>query len=234
MEKDRKTQRLCINQWAPEDRPREKAMARGMESLTKAELLALLIGSGTARESAVMLMQRLLADCHGRLKELGRMSLEDLCAYHGIGPAKAVTLLAACRIGALTELEADDERPVMNTAARIAAYMRPRLETLPHEECHVLCLDNSLHLLAARCVARGGLTASAVDVRCVLREALVARAVALVLCHNHPSGQCRPSGDDDRLTEHLRQATAQVDVRLLDHVIICGSRYYSYADEGRL
>lgn len=193
--------RLSINQWAPEDRPREKAMDRGIQTLTKAELLALLIGSGTARESAVMLMQR---------------------------------LLAACRIGALTELEADDERPVMNTAARIAAYMRPRLETLPHEECHVLCLDNSLHLLAARCVARGGLTASAVDVRCVLREALVARAVALVLCHNHPSGQCRPSGADDRLTEHLRQATAQVDVRLLDHVIICGSRYYSYADEGRL
>ncbi len=234
MGKDRKTQRLCISQWAPEDRPREKALDRGIQALTKAELLAILIGSGSPEESAVALMQRLLADCHGRLRELGRMSLQDLCAYHGIGPAKAITLQAACRIGVLTELEPEAERPVMNTSSRIAAYMRPRLENLPHEECHVLCLDNSLHLLASRCVARGGLTSTAVDVRCVLREALLVRATAIVLCHNHPSGQSRPSQADDRLTEHLGRAAAQVDVRLLDHVILCGTRHYSYADEGRL
>lgn len=234
MEKEKKTRRLSISQWASEDRPREKAMDRGIRSLTKAELLAILIGSGSAEESAVALMQRLLADCHGRLRELGRMSVEDLCAYHGIGPAKAVTLQAACRIGVLTGLEPETERPVMNTSSRIAAYMRPRLENLPHEECYVLCLDNSLHLLAARCVARGGLTATTVDVRCVLREALLVRATAIVLCHNHPSGQCQPSLADDRLTEHIRLAAGQVDVRLLDHLILFASGHYSYADEGRL
>lgn len=230
------SRRLSIHEWAPEDRPREKAFSFGLQALSKAELLALLIGSGSEAESAVALMQRLLADCHGSLKALGRMSLEELCAYRGIGPAKAVTLQAACRIGLLTALEPDEERPVLSSSARMAAYVRPRLEGLPHEECHALFLGQSLRLLGAECVARGGLTATTVDVRCVLRGALIRRATCLALCHNHPSGNCRPSQADDRLTERLRRAAELIDVRLVDHLIVSGTdgRYYSYADEGRL
>lgn len=228
------TRKAAINQWAEEDRPREKLAARGSRALTDAELLAILIGSGSSRESAVELMQRLLADCHAELSTLGNMTIDELCAYNGIGPAKAVTILAACELGRRRQQEDHRSRRHIGASADIYGYFCAALRNLPVEECHVLLLNQRLDIIGDRCVGRGGLTATVVDIRLVLREALVARAAAIALCHNHPSGSSRPSAEDDRLTERLRQACATMDIRLVDHIVLAGADYFSYADEGRL
>ncbi len=226
--------KVAINRWAEEDRPREKLAARGARALTDAELLAILIGSGSARESAVELMQRLLADCHAELAVLGNMTIDELCAYNGIGQAKAVTLLAACELGRRRQQEDHRGRRHVSASADIYGYFSASLRNLPVEECRVLLLNQRLDILGDKCVGRGGLTATVVDLRLVLREALVARAAAIALCHNHPSGSARPSAEDDRLTERLGQACRTMDLRLIDHIIVAGASYYSYADEGRL
>lgn len=228
-------EKLCINEWPEEDRPREKLLAQGASALTDAELLAILVGSGSPRETALQLMQRLLNDCQKSLKRLGRRSLEELCAYNGIGPAKAVTIMAACELGKRRANEPPEKRRRLDTADAIYRYMlHARMQDLLHEECHALLLDQRLGLIGTHLVSKGGLTDAAVDVRCVLREALVQRAPAVVLCHNHPSGSSSPSAADDRLTERLREACAAVNVRLVDHIIVADGNYYSYAENGKL
>lgn len=226
--------KLNINQWAKEDRPREKMMQKGAEALSDAELLAILIGSGSPRESAVALMCRIMADCDGRLGRLGKMGIEELCRYNGIGQAKAVTLLAACELGRRRAAEPTEERPLMNSAEKVYRYYLGRMQDLATEECHVLLLNQSLRLIGSKLVSRGGLTSTAVDVRCVLREALLARATALILCHNHPSGNASPSTQDDRLTQDMKRAAEAVQMRLLDHVIVCDGAWFSYAEEGKI
>ena len=226
--------KLSIAQWDEADRPREKLERLGPQALSNAELLAILIGSGSADESAVDLMRRVLQDCGGSLRRLGRTPMAALCVYKGIGPAKAVTLMAACELGRRRAAEPAEQRPQMATSRDIYNYFLPLMQDLPTEECHVMLLNQQLRLIGSRCVGRGGLSSTLVDVRCVMYEAITARASALALCHNHPSGATRPSADDDRLTERVAQAARLLDVRLVDHIVLAEGGYFSYADEGRL
>lgn len=228
------TEKLNINQWAEEDRPREKMMAHGASVLTDAELLAILIGSGSSEETAVSLMRRVLSACGNSLNELGKLSLEQLCEFKGIGPAKAVTVMAACELGRRRKLAEVEERKVMLTSRDIYDYFHSKLADLPIEEFWVMLLNNACKLMDARRVATGGITEVVADVRLVLREALLGRATSIVLCHNHPSGSTRPSRHDDLLTDRLRQACEVMNIRLMDHVIVTDGRFYSYADEGKV
>ena len=226
--------KLNIKQWAEEDRPREKMMLHGAGALSNAELLAILIGSGSTDESAVELMRKVLADYRNSLSELGKSGVEELCRYKGIGPAKAITLLAASELGRRRKEEGTLERLQIRSSEDIYRLFYPLMCDLPVEECWVLLLNQAGKVIDRIRISQGGLASTAVDIRCVLREALIRRAVSMVLCHNHPSGNLRPSREDDRLTESLRQAAVTVNLRLLDHVIVTDGKYYSYADEGRI
>ena len=226
--------KLNINQWAEEDRPREKMMAHGAEVLSDAELLAILIGSGSQDETAVELMRRVLSACGNNLNELGKLSIEQLCCFKGIGPAKVVTIMAACELGRRRKLAEIEERFVVRSSRDIYNYFHPKMADLPIEEIWVMLLNNACKVMDARRVALGGISEVVADVRLVLREAIMARATAVVLCHNHPSGSIHPSRHDDSLTDRLRQACEVMNIRLIDHVIVTDGRYYSYADEGRI
>ena len=225
--------KLTINRWAEEDRPREKMMSKGAQALTNAELLAILIGSGSGEDSAVSLMQKVLAAHGDSLDRVGRLSVEELCHFKGIGPAKAITILAACELGRRRAVEQPERRQV-RSAAQVYDYFYPLMRDLPVEEFHVLLLNQSAIVIDSVRIGVGGLTETAVDVRVILREALLKRATGLILCHNHPSGNLRPSVHDDRLTGQLREAVRFLNLNLADHVIFTDNGYYSYADEGRL
>lgn len=226
-------EKLNINQQPMEDRPREKLIAHGAESLSKAELLAILIGSGNSRETAVELMQRVLGDCHESLTELSSMSLDSLQSYLGLGPAKAVTILAACELGRRRTMERASQQR-MNTPQAIADYFRPMLQDKHREECHVMFLRNNLTFMGSVRVSEGGLTASSVDVRQVLREALLRQCTAIAFCHNHPSGTLYPSKQDKELTHRLLMACKSIDITLIDHVIVSTQGYFSFNEDGSL
>ena len=225
--------KLSINRWAEEDRPREKMMSKGAQALTNAELLAILIGSGSGDDSAVSLMQKVLASYGDSLDRVGRLSVEELCHFKGIGPAKAITILAACELGRRRAVEQPERRQV-RSAAQVYDYFYPLMRDLPVEEFHVLLLNQSATIIDSVRIGVGGLTETVVDVRVILREALLKRATALILCHNHPSGNLRPSTHDDRLTRQVQEAAKLLNLSLADHVIFTDNGYYSYADEGRL
>lgn len=225
---------LTISQWAEEDRPRERLLAHGASALTNAELLAILIGSGTPQVSAVDLMKQVLGDCGNNLNALGKLSFRQLTAYKGIGEAKAVTLLAACELGKRRQMEQALERPELSSAQAIYDYMRPRMQDLDVEEAWVLLMNHNFRHIATLNIARGGITEAAVDVRLILREALVAGATVVALCHNHPSGNAKPSRADDCLTESVKTACQAVRIHLADHVIVTDGQYYSYAEHGKI
>lgn len=243
--------RLNIKQQAAEDRPREKLMAKGPSALSNAELLAILIGSGTTDETAVELMQRVLADCGNSLITLGRRSLDELMSeidvtddvtgkvkrmkrYKGLGEAKAITILAACELARRRSEEPTLVRKEIHSSVDLFNYFLPKMQDLPHEECYVLLMNQACKVLGHLLVSRGGLTETAVDIRMIMREALLKRATVLALCHNHPSGSLRPSADDDRLTDRLSNSCKMMGIRLLDHIIVTDSGFYSYCEEGRL
>ena len=225
--------KLSINRWAEEDRPREKMMSKGAQALTNAELLAILIGSGSGDDSAVSLMQKVLAAYGDSLDRVGRLSVEELCQFKGIGPAKAITILAACELGRRRAVEQPERRQV-RSAKQVYDYFYPMMRDLAVEECHVLLLNQSAVVIDSVRIGMGGLTETVVDVRIILREALLKRATSLILCHNHPSGNLRPSTHDDRLTRQVQEAAKLLNLSLADHVIFTDNGYYSYADEGRL
>ncbi len=226
---------MSINQWNKDDRPREKLLAKGAGALSNAELLAILIGSGTTDESAVELMRRILKDCGDSLRALGRMDISELCKYKGIGEAKAITIMAACELGIRREADTALNRKKIDTSEAIYNYFHATsLQDLPYEECHVMLLDQHLNLIGTRLVSRGGISSSVVDVRLVLREAILVRATAIALCHNHPSGNCKPSAHDDALTKQLDDSARTMGIRLVDHIVLCTGKYYSYSDDGRL
>ena len=228
------TERLTITQWAEEDRPREKMMLHGVSALSNAELLAILIGSGNTEDSAVELMRKVLAEYHNNLNELGKASIEELCRFKGIGPAKAITILAASELGKRRKEESPEERKVIISSKDVYECFYPLMCDLPTEECWVLLLNQASKIIDKVKIGSGGISATAVDVRCVLREALMKRASAIVLCHNHPSGNIRPSREDDLLTKQVGRASECMDIRLIDHIILTDGAFYSYADEGRM
>ena len=228
------TERLTITQWAEEDRPREKMMIHGASALSNAELLAILIGSGSNEESAVELMRKILADYHNSLSELGKATVGDLCRYKGIGSAKAISILAASELGKRRKEEKIEERKTIVSSKDVYECFYPNMCDLPIEECWVLLLNQASKVIDEVKISAGGLSATAVDVRCILREALLKRASAIALCHNHPSGNIRPSREDDMLTRQVEQASQCMNIRFVDHVIFTDGAFYSYADEGRI
>lgn len=225
--------KLNINQWAEDDRPREKMMRNGATSLSNAELLAILIGSGNANEDAVTLMQRVMKSCDDSLLRLGRMSMEELTAFSGIGPAKAISILAACELGN-RRVTHRTEQPVIKSAQQVYEFYYPLLCDEATEHSYALLLNQASRVIKNALIGKGGLSETLVDVRVVLREALINKASSFILCHNHPGGSLRPSRQDDLLTRKVKEAASLMDIRLVDHVIFTTSGYYSYADEGRI
>lgn len=219
-----------------DERPRERLMEQGAAALSPAELLAILIGSGNTEETAVQLMQRLLSDCGGSLKTLGRLSLNDLTKnYKGLGPAKAVSILAACELGKRRTMEVAAEKRKIENSTDIYHIMYPLMRDLAHEESYALYLRTN-HCLEGQpfLISKGGIAGTQVDIRLVLREALIRQTPTMVFVHNHPSGNKNPSRDDDNLTERLHKACQIMNIHLQDHVIVTDGDYYSYLEEGKL
>jgi DNA repair protein RadC len=225
-------EKLTINNWAEEDRPREKMASLGAEALSNAELLAILIGSGSTKESAVDLMKRVLADSKNNLNTLGKMSIHELCQYNGIGEAKAITILAACELGKRRQMESPEERPDLGTATRLYNYMHPIMQDLDVEEFWVLLMNQHYRLIKKVRISHGGITETAVDIRIIMKEAVLANTTILAVCHNHPSGNLKPSRQDDELTKSIKRACELMHIHFLDHVIITDGQYYSYHESG--
>ncbi len=226
--------KLNINQWAEEDRPRERFVRLGAGALSKAELLAILIGSGSPKESAVDLMKRVLKDCDDNLNTLGKMSLQELMDYNGIGEAKAVTILAACELGKRRQGEAAMHREQIASAQDIYECLHPKMQDLDVEQAWVLLLNQNFKLIKAERLSSGGITETAVDVRQIMKMAVLNNATVVALAHNHPSNNPHPSSDDDRITQRVKKACEIMRLHFLDHVIVTDGRYYSYHDQGRL
>jgi DNA repair protein RadC len=226
-------EKLNITQWAEEDRPRERMASLGAEILSNAELLAILIGSGSKKESAVGLMKRLFADCNNNLNTLGKKTIHELCTYNGIGEAKAITILAACELGKRRQMESPEERPDLGTATRIYNHMHPIMQDLDVEEFWVLLLNQHYRLIKKVRISHGGITETAVDIRIVMKEAVLSNCTILAVCHNHPSGNLSPSKADDELTRSIKRACDLMRIHFLDHVIITDGQYYSYHELGR-
>ena len=225
-------EKLNINQWAEEYRPREKMMVLGPQALSDAELLAILIGSGSTKESAVDLMKRVLSDCRNNLNTLGKMTIHQLCDYNGIGEAKAITIMAACELGKRRQQEKAEERPDVGTATLIYNHMHPTLQDKDVEEFWILLMNQNHRLIKKMCIAHGGISEVSVDVRIIIREAVLANATILAVCHNHPSGSLAPSRMDNDLTYSIQNACKLMRIRFLDHIIITDGAYYSYHEEG--
>ncbi len=226
--------KLNLAQWAPEDRPREKMMLSGARALTNAELLAILIHTGNTEDSVVALTQKVMASCRNSLSELGKLSVEELCSFKGIGKAKAISILAACELGRRRREEEPKRTVTVRNSQDVYDYFYPFMADLTVEECHVLFVNQAARVLDNTRICIGGISEASVDIRCILREAILKRAVAIALCHNHPSGNARPSASDDRLTSRLSNAANALDIRLIDHIVFTEHGYFSYADEGRL
>lgn len=226
-------EKLNINQWAEEDRPREKMASSGAENLTNAELLAILIGSGSQKESAVDLMKRILADCNNNLNTLGKMPIRELCTYTGIGEAKAISILAACELGKRRQAETPEERPDLGTATRIYNHMRPVMQDLYVEEFWALLMNQHYRLIKKVRISRGGITETPVDIRIVMKEAVLANCTILAVCHNHPSGNLTPSKADETLTRSISRVCEVMNIHFLDHVIVTDGQYYSFHEQGK-
>jgi DNA repair protein RadC len=225
---------LTIAHWAEDDQPREKLRDKGAQALSNAELLAILIGSGTPGVSAVQLMQDVLNGCNNNLNTLGKLTIRQLMDYKGIGEAKAITILAACELGKRRQQEKPEERPDLSTATRIYNHMHPLLQDSDVEEFWVLLMNQNYRLIRKMCISHGGITEVAVDIRIIMREAVLANATILAVCHNHPSGNLRPSEMDNQLTSSLQKACQVMRIHLQDHVIITDGAYYSYHEKGRI
>ena len=226
-------EKLNINEWAAEDRPREKMASLGTAALSDAELLAILIGSGSPQESAVDLMKRVMKDCGNNLNTLGKMSISDLCQYNGIGAAKAITILAACELGKRRQMQSPEERPELSSATRIYNHMHPVMQDLDTEEFWILLMNQHYRLIKKVRISHGGITETSVDIRIIIREAVLANATILAACHNHPSGSLSPSRWDDELTKSIKRACELMRIHFMDHVIVTDGHYFSYHEAGR-
>ena len=221
-----------IKEWAVEDRPREKMLVKGIRSLSEAELIAILIGSGSLDESAVELSRRVLASVNNNLNELGKKNITDLQKFKGIGPAKAITITAAMELGRRRKESEPDEKYKVITSADAATIFKPLLSDLPHEEFWVLLLNRNNLVIDKMLVSQGGLSGTVIDVRIILKLALDKLACSIILCHNHPSGNLVPSEADKEITKKIKEAGKHMDIPVLDHLIIANDSYFSFADEG--
>lgn len=227
--------KLNIKDWAEEDRPREKMLLKGVSALSDAELLGILIGSGNKNETAVELAQRILHSVSNNLNLLGKLEIKDLIRnFNGIGEAKAITIAAAMELGKRRKLSEIVSQPQITSSEKIYHLMHPLLADLRHEEVWLLLLNKANKVIKKIQVSKGGISSTVVDIRMIMKDAIESLATAMVLCHNHPSGNSQPSGDDNAITRRLKEAGNIMDISLLDHVIVCDHSYYSYLDEGKL
>jgi DNA repair protein RadC len=223
-----------IKSWAESDRPREKLLLQGKHTLTDSELIAILLRSGTREESAVDLARLLLKVAGGDLTVLGRMAVKDLAKVRGIGPVKAITLVAAMELGKRREAYIQQPKNKVSSSQEVAALFRHRLADLPHEEFWLLLLNRANQVITRCQLSKGGVTGTVVDPKMVFRMAVDHLATGIILCHNHPSGNNKPSEADRRLTKKLKEAGELLDITVLDHIIIAGTEFYSFADEGQM
>ena len=226
--------KLTITQLSVDDRPREKMMMHGARALSNAELLAILIGSGNVEETAIELSQRILNDADNNFNRLGKYDLKELMSYKGIGEAKAITIMAAMELGRRRREDEMPERPVLNTSQKVYDYMRQRLVDLPHEEFWAILLNRAGRVIDTVMVSKGGTAATTVDVKIILKAAIQSLASAIVLCHNHPSGACKPSREDEQSTHRVKEAAQLMSISVVDHIIVCENNYYSFADNGKM
>ena len=223
----------AIKDLASDERPREKALAHGFESLTAPELLAILIGSGSRGESVVDLCRRILGDCGNKLYNLARLSIADLMnRYRGVGEAKAITILAALELARRYHSENFDDMPQITDSRVAFRYISDSIRHLPHEEFWLITLNRAKRVTGKYRISRGGTAATVVDVKIVLKTAIEHLADGIIVAHNHPSGTCRPSGNDNEVTRKLREGCRLIDIEMLDHIIVAGENYFSYADNG--
>lgn len=233
MTNDSDKKKLTITQLSVEDRPREKMMMHGVRTLSNAELLAILIGSGNTEETAIELSQRILNSAGNSLNRLGKYGIKELTTpFKGIGEAKAITIIAAMELGRRRREENSDERPVIQSSKEAFQYIKHRLVDLPHEEFWVLYLNQAGRVIDTTMVSRGGTAATVVDAKIVMKTALLNLASSIILCHNHPSESCKPSANDKAVTRCLKEAARLFDIKVVDHIIVCGNRYFSFMDNG--
>ena len=227
-------QKHSIKEWAKDDRPREKLLSKNPGALSDSELIAILIRSGTREHSAVELAKQVLKLGHNNLRELGKVSVQDLMKIKGIGQAKAITIAAALELGRRRQVALSLDKAVITNSREVIGYLQPRLRDLRHEVFGVVYLNNAGKVLHEEIISQGGLTGTVADPRLIFRKALELEAVKLILYHNHPSGSLHPSGQDVELTNKIREAARYLDIRLMDHIIVSEEGYFSFADKGLL
>ncbi|NOY48923.1 MAG: JAB domain-containing protein [Chlorobi bacterium] len=225
---------FSIKNWSQDDQPREKLRDKGKATLSDAELVAILIGSGSKDESAVALCKRILASADNNLNALGKLSIKQLMAFKGIGEAKAITIAAAMELGRRRRGEEALHQQKITSSKSVFELMQPVLGELPHEEFWIIYLNNSNKVIQKEQLSKGGITGTLVDVRLVLKKALEVGATGIILVHNHPSGTLKPSEADKNLTQKLKMAGESLDIKVLDHLIITEKAYFSFADESLL
>ena len=222
---------LSIKSWAEDDRPREKLLLKGKAALSDAELIAILIGSGSRSESAVDLSKKILKSIDNSINKLGKLSVAELQKFKGIGEAKAISIITALELGRRRRLEQALELPKITSSKEVFSIMQPIIGELQHEEFWIIFLNNSNKVLYKEQSSKGGLTGTLVDVRLVFKKAIELYATAIILCHNHPSGKLQPSNADKLITSKLKNAGETLDIKVLDHLIITENAYFSFADE---
>lgn len=226
--------KLNIKDWAEEDRPREKLLIKGASSLSDSELLAILIGSGNKDETAVELSQRILYSNENDLNKLAKLSVEELTKFKGIGEAKAITIVAALELGRRRNTFESNITSTISSSNDAYKAMLATFSDLTHEEVWILLLNSSNKIIKKQQISRGGISSSIVDTRIIMKTAIEALASGIILCHNHPSDNVQPSDLDDLITIKLNEACTIMDIKLLDHIIVCNKTYYSYRDEERI
>jgi DNA repair protein RadC len=227
-----KTKKLSIKHWARNDRPREKLLTGGSSSLSDTELIAILIGSGNREESAVELSRRILGVFENSLNRLGKQTVKELMQFRGIGEARAVAITAALELGRRRKEEAVCEKPCVNSSRDAYTIMQPIMGDLMHEEFWILLLNRSNRLIEVLRTSQGGISGTVTDIRMILKNAILHSASSMVLCHNHPSGNLKPSKADMDITKKMTEAARLMDVKVLDHIIMADRNYFSFADEG--
>lgn len=226
---------LSIREWAEEDRPREKMLLKGASSLSDAELIAILIGSGNQDETAVQLSQRILHSVDNNLNALGKIPVRELISgFKGIGEAKSLTISAALELGKRRSVSNPLQRLAVRTSREAYLLFHPLLCDLPYEELWVALINRSSKVIEKIKISQGGISETSADLRMILKAAINALASGILLCHNHPSGNIRPGKQDDLLTDKLENAAKLMEITLMDHIILADGSYYSYSDEGRL
>ncbi len=228
------TEKLSIKNWSEKDQPREKLMTQGRQVLSDAELIAILIGSGNREESAIELCKKILNNSSNNLNQLAKLSVIDLMKFKGIGEAKAISIVAALELGRRRKSEAVIDKVKLSSSKEAYEYLRPVLEDLPHEEFWILFLNRANKIIGKQIIGRGGISQTTADVKIVFKKSIDKQASAIILAHNHPSGNIKPSESDIQLTRKIKNGSELLDIQVLDHLIVGDGNYFSFNDSGMM